>query len=141
MNQTKRNVISSKAVSDEKPVPVNKARKVYRSPVLEQYGDLGALTRGGGGHGNDAPGGFTKVCWIAEVLYGPDDHRTLVLRKWLTSVYSRTTIGSAVVALYRASGERVARWARRSALLRRMLTPLFDAGVTAALRHYSLAAR
>jgi hypothetical protein len=70
-----------------------------------------------------------------------DDHRTLLLRVWLTRVYSRTAIGSAVVALYSAIGKRMARWASRSALLRRILTPLFDAGVTAALRHYTLAAR
>jgi hypothetical protein len=81
------------------------------------------------------------ACWIAEVLYGVDDNRTHLLRAWLTRVYARTTVGSAIVALYRAFGKRVARWARRSALLRRVLTPLFDAGVAAALRHYTLAAR
>ncbi len=143
MHQIKRNVISSKAGSDEKPAPVTKAKKIYRSPVLEQYGDLEALTMGGGGHGNDAPGGFSfgVPCWIAEVLYGVDDHRTHLLRAWLNRVYCRTTTGSVVVALYRACGKRVARWARREALLRRILARPFDAGVTVALRHYTLAAR
>jgi hypothetical protein len=142
MHQTKRNGITSKAVSDEKRAPVTGARKVYRSPVLEQYGDLEALTKGTGtGSGEGTGGPMSMVCWIAEVLYGVDDSRTLLLRRWLTNVYSGTTIGSVVVALYRAFGVRVAGWARRSSLLRRMLAPLFDAGVTAALRHYTLAAR
>lgn len=143
MHSRNRNVDNGKAMSDEKPASAKMARKVYNSPVLEQYGDLGALTMGGSGAGADVPGAGpnSMMCWIAEALYGVDDNRTHLLRKWLNNVYSRTTIGSAVVALYRAFGERVAGWARRSALLRRMLTPLFDAGVSAALRHYTLAAR
>lgn len=137
-----RNVDNSKALSDEKPAPAKKALKAYSSPVLEQYGDLEALTKGtGAGSGEGTGGPMSMVCWIAEVLYGADDNRTHLLRAWLTRVYSRTAMGSVVVALYRAFGVRVARWARRSALLRRMLTPLFDAGVAAALRHYTLAAR
>ena len=143
MHLRKRNMDSSKPVSDEKPVPAKKGRKTYSSPVLEQYGDLDALTLNVGSGSGDGMGGPSSknVCWIAEVLYGVNDHRTHVLRAWLTRVYSRTTTGSAVVALYRACGMRVARWARRSGLLRRILTPLFDAGVTAAVRHYTLAAR
>jgi hypothetical protein len=109
---------------------------------LEEYGDLSALTMSAGSGSGDGTGGAaTHVCWIAEVLYGADDNRTHLLRAWLNGVYARTTVGTAVVALYRAFGKRVARWTRRSAMLRRMLTPLFDAGVAAALRHYRLAAR
>ena len=143
MRQTKRNVASRKSLSNAKPAPAKKTRKLYSSPVLELYGDLDALTLAVGNGSGDGMGGTSSrnPCWIAEVLYGADDHRTRLLRAWLTRVYSRTTMGSAVVALYRACGERVARWARRSALLRRMLTPVFDAGVAAALRHYALLAR
>jgi hypothetical protein len=127
----------------KKSSPGNRKKKIYRPPALQHFGSIDALTLGGQGGAGDAHGGpNTKTpCWIAEVLYGVDDHRTHLLRSWLNGVYARTTIGSAVVAVYRACGERVARWVRRSALLRRMLTPLFDAGVAAALRHYTFAAR
>ncbi|MBI3404839.1 MAG: hypothetical protein HY046_05230 [Acidobacteria bacterium] len=144
MQQRKRNAESSKPKVDKQPAAIKKARKTYRSPVLEQYGDLDALTLSVGSGSGDGMGGASSKntpCWIAEVLYGVNDPRTRMLRTWLTRVYCRTTKGAAIVALYRACGERVARWARRSALLRRMLTPLFDAGVAAALRHYALAAR
>ncbi len=143
MHRTKRNVVSSEAVSDKKPAPVKRSRRPYSSPVLEHYGDLDALTLNVGNGSGDMGGGTASKnpCWIAEVLYGVDDNRTLLLRAWLTRVYARTAMGAAVVALYRACGQRVARVARRSAWLRRVLTPLFDAGVTSALRHYAMAAR
>ena len=144
MHERKRNVIGSKAVSDDKPASTKKARKVYGAPILEQYGDLETLTKGpgtGSGDGSPWSGLMSKPCWIAEALYGVNDNRTLLLRKWLAQVYSHTTVGSAVVALYRTFGVRVAGWARRSALLRRILSVPFDAGVAAALRHYTLAAR
>jgi hypothetical protein len=143
MHQGKRNRDTIKSVSGEIPAPVTKAKKAYHAPVLEQYGDLESLTKGVGNGSGDGTGGpmSMNTCWIAEVLYGVDDSRTLVLRRWLANTYSRTMTGSVVVALYRAFGKRVASWVRRSALLRRVLIPLFDAGVTAALRHYTLAAR
>jgi hypothetical protein len=144
MNRRVREINSSK-LENNTPALAAKSRKPYSPPALEQYGDLDALTHGGmSNNPNDGgPGGpATKLpCWIAEVLYGADDPRTRLLRTWLVRVYSHTAVGAPVVALYRACGQRVARWASRSALLRRMLTPFFDAGVAAALRHYTLAAR
>lgn len=143
MHKIKWNASGTKEVSGDNAAPAEKSRKAYDPPVLEQYGDLDALTMGGHASAADANsvGTTTKVCWVAEVLYGVDDSRTLLLRRWLNDVYCRTTIGSVIVALYRAFGVRVAVWTRRSALLRRTLSVPFDAGVAAALRHYTLAAR
>lgn len=130
-------------VLDEKAAPAQRAKKNYQTPVLEQYGDLDTLTKGGGGAGNDGAGAGTMsmACWIAEALYGVDDHRTHLLRKWLNTVYSRTLVGAVVMSMYRAFGVRIAGWTRRSAMLRRVLSVPFDAGVATALRHYTLAAR
>lgn len=143
MRESKPRTTHSRSVSDTRPAPAGRTRKVYHAPVLEEYGDLDDLTlANGNGSGDGAGGAMSKnPCWIAEVLYGVDDHRTHLLRAWLTGVYARTAVGAPVVALYRVCGERVAGWARRSAVLRRLLTPLFDGGVAAALRHYTLAAR
>ena len=142
MSQSKREMTSSKSGADEKSVPASRTRKVYSAPVLEQYGDLDTLTKGGGnGSGEGTGGPMSMACWIAEALYGVDDNRTHLLRRWLNNVYSRTLSGSIVMALYRAFGKRIAAWTRSSSLLRRILSVPFDAGVAAALRHYTLAAR
>lgn len=142
MHHKKQQVPDSKSTVSENPAPAQKARKAYSTPVLEQYGDLDALTLSNPGGSGDGMGGPNSMsCWIAEALYGVNDHRTHLLRKWLNTVYSRTLVGSVVMAMYRAFGVRIAGWTRRSAMLRRILAVPFDAGVTAALRHYTLAAR
>ena len=142
MNHKRQHVPDGKSTVSRNPAPAQKARKTYGTPVLEEYGDLGALTLSvGAGSGDGAGGASSMTCWIAEALYGVDDHRTHLLRKWLNTVYSRTLVGSVVMAMYRAFGVRIAGWTRRSAMLRRILAVPFDAGVAAALRHYTLAAR
>ena len=78
----------------------------------------------------------TRICWIAEVLYGADDPRTHLLRMWLVDVYSKTAVGSIVVALYKLFGRELSTLVRRSSLLRRMLRPVFEAGLVRAHRHF-----
>ena len=142
MNHKKQQVPDGKSTVNENPAPAQKARKAYSTPVLEQYGDLDALTLSAGAGSGDGMGGAASMtCWIAEALYGVNDNRTHLLRRWLNREYARTLPGAAVMAMYRAFGKPIAGWARRSAVLRRLLMPLFDAGVAAALRHYALAAR
>ena len=115
-----------------------KPKKPYSAPRLVKYGDLQQLTRGGNGRLADAGGSgtHTKICWIAEVLFGADDPRTHLLRMWLVDVYSKTAIGSIVVALYKLFGRELSVLVRRSSLLRGILRPLFEAGVVKAHKHF-----
>ena len=113
-------------------------KKPYSAPRLVKYGDLRQLTRGGNGRRADASGAgtHTRICWIAEVLYGAADPRTHLLRMWLVNVYSKTAIGSIVVALYKLLGRELSELVRRSSLLRQMLRPVFEAGLVRAHRHF-----
>jgi hypothetical protein len=130
-------------VKTRESTPVHKApepKKPYSAPRLVKYGDLRQLTRGSHGFKADnGPGTPTKPgrgpCWIAEVLYGAEDPRTHLLRMWLVDVYSKTTAGSMVVAVYRKFGPEMAALAKRSSLLRGILRPVFEAGLVRAHRH------
>ena len=124
--QTREDTLAHKAAEPKKP---------YSAPRLVKYGDLRQLTRGGTGRRRDGTG-RTRICWIAEVLYGADDPRTHLLRMWLVDVYSKTAIGSIVVALYKLFGRELSALVRRSSLLRQMLRPVFDAGLVRAHRHF-----
>ena len=117
-------------------------KKPYSTPRLVKYGDLRQLTRGNHGFISDAGaatasrlGRGANPCWIAEVLYGADDPRTRLLRMWLVDVYSKTPVGSMVVAVYRKFGREIAALAKRSSLLRGILRPVFEAGLVRAHRH------
>jgi hypothetical protein len=128
-------------VKTREGTPAHKApepKKPYSAPRLVKYGDLRQLTRGGKGRRGDmgGPGTNTRICWIAEVLYGADDPRTHLLRMWLVDVYSKTAIGSIVVALYKLFGRELSALVRRSSLLRRMVRPVFEAGLVRAHRHF-----
>jgi hypothetical protein len=116
-------------------------KKPYSAPRLVKYGDLRQLTRGSHGFKSDGGAGTpTKPgrgpCWIAEVLYGAEDPRTHLLRMWLVDVYSKTSVGSMVVAVYRKFGREMAALAKRSSLLRGLLRPVFEAGLVRAHRHF-----
>jgi hypothetical protein len=121
-------------LADDAPEP----KKPYSAPRLVKYGDLRQLTRGGSGRFADAggSGSNTRICWIAEVLFGADDPRTHLLRMWLVDVYAKTAIGSIVVALYKLFGRELSPLVRRSSLLRRILRPLFEAGLVRAHKHF-----
>ena len=72
------------------------------------------------------------ACWIAEAIYGPLDFRTHLLRHWLNFVWAKQSIiGAATMSLYRLCG----RWVAHQPLLVRMLKPLFDRALAAALRN------
>ncbi len=114
----------------------SKPKKPYSAPRLVKYGDLQQLTRGSHGKKSDGVTSPTKPCWIAEVLYGPDDPRTHILRIWLVDVYSETSVGSIVVAVYRRFGRGLSAVVRRSSLLREILRPVFEAGLVRAHRHF-----
>ena len=75
-------------IKDLPPPPAN-PKKAYRAPVLSEYGDVTQLTSGGGGANADAGGGMTKMCWIAEALYGCDTPRVFLVRGCLTQCYDR----------------------------------------------------
>lgn len=124
--QTREDTRDHKAAEPKEP---------YSAPRLVKYGDLRQLTRGGRGRRRDAIG-RTRICWIAEVLYGADDPRTHILRIWLMDVYSRTALGSIVVAAYGRIGRQLSTLARRSSLLRGILRPLFEAGLVRAHKHF-----
>jgi hypothetical protein len=115
-------------------------KKPYSLPRLVKYGDLRKLTRGNHGFKSDAGASTAsklgRPCWIAEVLYGPEDPRTHLLRMWLVDVYSKTPVGSMVVAVYRKFGPEAAALAKRSSLLRGILRPVFEAGLVRAHRHF-----
>jgi hypothetical protein len=106
-------------------------KKKYQGPRLVCYGSVAQLTRGGGGHGSDGSGHpHTKVCWIAEIIYGVDAPRTQLIRAWLTECYERREPWSLVVLpLYRRFGQRVAAFLDSWPVFKSVFRPLFDLGV------------
>jgi hypothetical protein len=112
-------------------------KKRYQGPQLVCYGNVAQLTRGGGGGGSDGGphGPHTKVCWIAEVIYGVDAPRTQLVRAWLRECYERREPWSLVmVPLYRRFGQRIAVFLRSRPAFKGVFRSLFDLGVTRALR-------
>ncbi len=113
-------------------------KKAYAPPALKNFGDVTQLVRGGGGSGNDAPSGATKMCWIAEALYGVGSPRTLLVRSWLRDCYRRRETWSLVIVpLYSHCGYRIAGFIRRYPSLQRVFRPLFDLAVSRAHREYA----
>src|SRR5579864_3391515 len=85
------------------------SKKKYERPQLVCYGAVAQLTRGGGGNGNDGGGVHTKLCWIAEAIYGVDAPRTELVRVWLSECHEEGEPWSLVVVpLYRRFGQRIA---------------------------------
>jgi hypothetical protein len=102
------------------------ARKPYSPPRLVLYGHVKDIVQGSNGNGLDTSGNHSKTCWIAEVLYGVDDPRTLLLRAWLTCLYDERRPGWMFVALYRRFGRGTARLIAAGVLPRQLFQPLFD---------------
>ena len=127
-----------KAREDKLAHKAPEAKKPYSAPRLVKHGDLRKLTRGGRGRLHDAggSGAHTRICWIAEALYGAADPRTHLLRMWLVDVYSKTAVGSIVVGLYKLFGRELAALVRRSSLLQGLLRPVFEAGLVRAHKHF-----
>lgn len=70
--------------------------------------------------------GLAVACWIAEVIFGERDLRTVRLRVFLNDVWAKESlVGRGVMWLYRRYGRWVAAQAKKRRWLRRLLTPLF----------------
>lgn len=65
-------------------------------------------------------------CWIAEAIFGFDDPRTLLLRHWLNTEFTKQLIGRLVMRVYVAVGRQTAWAVRRSGALRMIFKPLFE---------------
>lgn len=110
-------------------------KKKYQHPQLVCYGTVVKLTKGSGTHGNDGAGGQTKICWIAEAIYGVDAPRTQLVRAWLSECYERREPWSLVIVpLYRRFGQRIAAFLRSCPVFKSVFRPLFDLGVRRANR-------
>lgn len=116
--------------SSDAPPP--SGRKPYSPPRVVEHGHVKDIVQGGAGMGSDAPD-HSKVCWIAEALYGASDPRTQLLRTWLTAVYDERRPGWVFVALYRRFGRSTAALIVWGFLPRRLFQPLFDSLVEKAL--------
>lgn len=105
--------------------------------VIQNKAQTKAATTGMIGDFAMAAGGAAGAhCWIAEAIYGVDDPRTHLIRAWLGGPFAETWLGSKVMTLYRAFGQRIAAVARRSPSLRAILRPLFEAALRRALAWY-----
>jgi hypothetical protein len=110
-------------------------KKEYQSPRLVCYGSVAQLTRGGGGTLGDGMNTHTRVCWIAEALYGVDAPRTQLVRSWLNECYEKRALWSLVVVpLYRRFGQRTALFLHSVPVFKNLFRPLFDLGVRRAHR-------
>jgi hypothetical protein len=120
--------------------PSLNGKKEYQRPQLACYGDVALVTRGGKGDMTDAHtgGGMTRICWIAEVLYGVHAPRTQLVRSWLMECYEQRERWALIaVPLYRRLGRRAAAAAQRYSFIVGVLRPLFDSAVRRSLRHYA----
>lgn len=131
--------------TSRKKVPQSGAtpKKVYRTPVLSQYGDVKRLTGGMAGGMGDGGGttGNSMSCWIAETLYGVDAPRVALVRGWLARCYDRREWWALfIVPLYGRFGQRVAAAIRVFPALQRIFRPIFDRAVCRAYREYAVRA-
>lgn len=110
----------------DKSTPPTRGRKPYTPPRLTHYGHVKDVVKGTAGGGSDGAANHSKVCWIAEAIYGVADPRTLLLRASLSDRYVRRQRGWTLVALYRRIGPGVAALIRRGLVPRTAIAPLFD---------------
>jgi hypothetical protein len=88
---------------------------------------LGSAMGAGGTIGAAAMGKPPKPgCWIAEAIYGIDDSRTLLLRQWLNTEFTKRRLGRVVMAVYIAVGRQTAWAVKRSGVLRAIFRPIFN---------------
>ena len=128
----------SQSVNDT-PQPAA-GRKPYTPPRVISYGHVKDIIQGATGKHADGPGVLSKVtCWIAEVLYGVNDPRTLLLRAWLTAAYEQRRPGWRWIALYRRFGQTTANLISRGYLPRQLFQPIFDRLVENALDAWAFA--
>lgn len=94
-----------------------------------------------GGLAGDAATLGAAACWIAEVLWGKTDDRTIVLRYWLNNLYVNTPFGRFVVALYRRFGRGVAAVLARNCWLQWPFRWLFERALVRAHRELDVMMR
>ena len=115
-------------------------RKPYTPPRVISYGHVKDIIQGDTGKHADGPGVLSKSqCWIAEVLYGVNDPRTLLLRAWLSAAHDQRRAGWWCIALYRRFGQTTANLIARGYLPRQLFQPLFDKLVEKALGEWAFA--
>jgi hypothetical protein len=102
-----------------------KPRKPYTPPRLVSYGHVKDIVQGNDGGMSDTPG-TTRMCRVAEVLYGAADARTLLLRGWFTAVHAERRPGWLLVEMYRRAGPRAAALLEAGRLPRALFLPLFN---------------
>jgi len=108
-------------------------RKPYSTPRLIEFGHIKDIVLGARGKKVDFGGGHSKMCWIAETLYGVDDARVVLLRCWLNIVWAERRRGWILVTLYRTFGRPVAASLSRGWLPATPFRRLFDSLVERAL--------
>lgn len=96
-----------------------------------------AGTAAGGGSLAGLIAALGALCWVAEVIYGVDDERTHLVRKWLKNDFIKDPEGSKVVITYALHGRQIAELAKKDSKLRTALKPWFDKGVAEARRVYA----
>jgi hypothetical protein len=133
MDTTKKKVPQSGATS----------KKAYRPPVLSQYGDVKRLTGGMMGGSGDGAGttGNSRICWIAETLYGMEAPRVTLVRGWLARCYDRREWWALfIVPLYSRFGQRVAAAIQAFPALKQIFRPIFDRTIRRAYQEYAVRA-
>ena len=101
-------------------------KKPYAAPKLISYGHVKDIVQTGGGGMGDGSGTCKTQCWIAEVLYGIEHPRTLLLRARLRILRARKEPGWVFAELYGRIGWQVASLIRWRLLPRSVFLPLFD---------------
>jgi hypothetical protein len=112
---------------------VNAATQADTAATAGIYSLVGA---GLGGAASVLTAGYGKGgafgCWIAEAIYGVDDIRTIELRYWLNTQFTKHWYGRAVMSVYLLIGRQVAWAVKRSTLLKLAITPLFNRALISA---------
>lgn len=84
-------------------------------------GFLGSLASAGGAVGAAA------ACWIAEELFGVNDARTILLRKWVSETWpQRSLVGKLAFGLYLKHGRKVAKFIQDSPAARAVCAAIFS---------------
>ncbi|MGB7218034.1 MAG: hypothetical protein WBD07_04415 [Vicinamibacterales bacterium] len=102
------------------------SRKPYTKPQLISYGHVKDIVQGSGGAMGDGGGNMSRMCWVADAIYGESSPRTTLLRAWLTRAYDERRRWWLLISVYRVCGRTVAGLIRRGHFPRRLFVPLFD---------------
>lgn len=105
-------------------------------------GILGLATTpfGGGSASGGLLGGLPGLsggaggCWIAMSIYGDNDVRTHIVRRWLNGPFKKTFAGRITMMAYMTIGRQVALFVKRSEVLKSAFKPLFDIALNRAIR-------